>query len=140
MSDNIYNENEALKALHKLDVQRMPDELEARLLAVPERYPKKRKPWLGVAVSGLVAASVLLVFSHFPGREGVAPPQQYSQQEIDNARKELALAFHYLSDASQQTGRTLNNRLSESSSAALFKAAGYPLKGSEEKNGQHEYQ
>lgn len=122
--------DDLMKQVRELEKFRAPAHLREKLLAIPQEHPRVQgfaARFKRVLPVGLAAAAMLLLYTHFSKKEFDPQVPQYSREQIETARQELELAFHYLHDVSQQAGVNLNQRVTESSTQALYKGVFYPL-------------
>lgn len=132
---------ELMRQVRELGVIKAPSSLQQKLLAIPDEHPLERnaqekspfKQLYGrIASAGLAAAAVILIYSHLPNKGGHPDDAHlqethFSQQEVLEAKQELAVAFHYLSEVSLHTSDELNLRVTHSSTQAIYKGVISPL-------------
>ena len=92
------------QAMESVRVERAPVSLRKRLKAIP-REQRERKPlfgWMQPRWAAAFAVAPLLLVSI-----SLMQPKQPTQEEIDQARYEMAIAFAYLDKAGVITGREI---------------------------------
>jgi len=122
--------NDLMKQVHELEKFKAPPSLQEKLLAIPELHAKPanfNKQFRRIAPFGLAAAAVILLYTNVPHDDEEPMDTSYSYEEIETARQELAMAFHYLTDVSQQAGADVNHLIADSGKQALIKGVFYPI-------------
>ena len=104
--------------LNDLEIEKAPDSLTQRLVAIPESEPApasegQGKSWLpswlpGWVIGPAFAAAPLALFVAL-----MMQPRTPSDAEVQQARQDLAVAFSYIQGASQYTGLQIQAVLGE---------------------------
>ena len=110
------------QAMEAVRVERAPVSLRKKLKAIP-REERQRKPlfgWMQPRWAAAFAVVPLLLVS-----VSLMQPKQPSQEEIDQARYEMAIAFAYLDKAGVITGREIEanvgNKVAEAVTGSVSK-------------------
>ena len=142
------------ESLDRLSIEKAPASLRQRLQRIPAEYgePEVRSGFglgrwaLSLGVVAIAAVSLTLVLEPKnsetaspggPGQVAGQPDQAAMPDEVAEARRELAIAFHYLDKAGLRTSREIRSVLSEELAAPvkdnLWKHLPYMPQGSKEK-------
>jgi len=117
------------KSMDELRPERAPASLRRKLRRIPRQQAlAARKPWLvlpGWAPAGAVAALVLIALAVLTGRPGGTGPQPNTLRNgadmarVEQTRRELATAFHYLDKVGLRVGREIREELNDELSAPI---------------------
>lgn len=126
---------ELMRQVRELGVIKAPSSLHEKLMSIPDEHVRekgKSHVYGRIASVGLAAAAVILIYSHLPNkvdplRDDHVQEEKFSQREIREAKQDLALAFHYLSEVSSHTSNEVNMRVTRSSTHAIYKGVFFPL-------------
>jgi hypothetical protein len=135
------------KSMDELRPERAPASLRRKLRRIPRQQTlASRKPWLGLpgsAPAGAMAAVVLIalvVLIGRPGGMGLQPGAARSganMARVEQTRRDLATAFHYLDKVGLRVGREIRQDLNDELSApikdSIYKHLPYTGQGQKEK-------
>jgi len=117
------------KSMDELQPERAPASLRQKLRRIPRRHAlASRKPWPGLprwAPAGAMAALVLIALAVLIGRPGGTGPRPGAARNgadmarVEQTRRELATAFHYLDKVGLRVGREIREELNDELSAPI---------------------
>lgn len=104
------------RGLDELRLERAPARLARRLRRIPaaERRAVRANPWPWRLAAGGFASVVLVAFAMMmSGTPGPAAPEMSEQAKVEAARRDLAIAFHYLARVGDRTGARIGDVLQD---------------------------
>jgi hypothetical protein len=108
-------ESQLDEMLAQLSVEKAPASLTRRLKRIPRDERPESSPWSWLTSPGLaprwVMAPALAVVSLLVISVVLMQPQQPSPDEVEQARRQLAVAFAYLDKAGSRTGAEIQSVL-----------------------------
>lgn len=117
-------------SLERSGIEKAPESLRRRIRAIPVQYERSGRSLLHLGAIATVVLSIIvgLLVYHGPA------PDEPTPEEIDQARRELIIAFNYLEDIGQQTSNYMSREIGGAMEHALIKGIVHGI-SEEPKNG-----